>query len=979
MKTTRIISNSRATKCRIILAVAVLASLEVTPTNATLETVYDFTFEGDAAPAGFSVVGSGTASFSDGQIHLDGACALEGPTPGQALYNGSTLSGPADDFGMEIMFTLHSTEPPFGFLLSDNNGANHGAALLYDGGSKFLGGLSMNAFEYLSATAASTGIEVRMAYVRSGGTTAIYVNNVLATTTGAGLTAWPTLLTIGANRDNSGNLEGFINASIRKVRVFTFAPGQFNPSSDLFTETFTWGGGNSTWSDPSAIGWNGGPPFTGDSAIINSGTVSFAQHDTFGNDGTSTSANIHLNGGTLASAGWFNTIWNLDQNGGTLLCNGGAYPQFPAFQLAGTLTASGSNSINVGSGDNNIINIGGNGNSTLTVSTPTVTDSLIVNAPLQDSRYGPNSLTKTGLGTLTLNAVNAYTGDTSVIDGTLAIGENGVFAVGSSFGRASTMVINSGAVVNAGGSGGTVTATYIGGKINNTGTEGVGTLTINGGILNVAAGSATGTNGDCTHVWLNPYGGTGSTINLNSGTLSSARPIANGSGGEAYFNFNGGVLQAADDINLLDNAGTLTVNLMAGGGTIDTNGFLVSVLPSISGSGSLTKTGTGLLVLTGTNGFSGDISINDGTLAAGAATGGIDPVTSPLGNPSVSRTLTIGAYGTLWFTAHDVLGNAATAPAASVVIDGGRVTTDGHLNSFNSLTLTNGGSVTGDNSSGFGYGYNLNGTVYSTGITTNTMGGANFYLNRITGNTPFDVASGSTLLVSSPVINSWDNIAAGITKAGAGTLSLTGPITYSGNTTITGGTLSLGQINPNSESSTVSISVAAGAKLDLAFTGTEAVSKLFIDGTQQPAGNYTRLNPSGAFTGGGTLNVISGPAGFVGWIAGTFANGGTVPTGQQGMGDDPDHDGVINLIEYAIAGLDPTVSNGSIGTLTTNTLSYTKRQPIATDITYVIETSPDFKTWTPQVTHGPDNTDATITYTLPAGQGQLFGRLRVEQ
>ena len=97
------------------------------------------------------------------------------------------------------------------------------------------------------------------------------------------------------------------------------------------------------------------------------------------------------------------------------------------------------------------------------------------------------------------------------------------------------------------------------------------------------------------------------------------------------------------------------------------------------------------------------------------------------------------------------------------------------------------------------------------------------------------------------------------------------------------------------------------------------------------------------------------------------------------MGDDPDHDGVINLIEYAIAGLDPTVSNGSIGTLTTNTLSYTKRQPIATDITYVIETSPDFKTWTPQVTHGPDNTDATITYTLPAGQGQLFGRLRGEQ
>jgi len=374
-------------------------------------------------------------------------------------------------------------------------------------------------------------------------------------------------------------------------------------------------GGLLLWSDTSASGWNGGPPVASDIATIPSGTVSFAQHDTFGIDRTNTSATINLNGGTLASAGWFKTIWNLNQNGGTLLCNGGAYPQFPAFQLAGTLTATGSSSISVGSGENNFVNIGGDGNPTLTVSAPNVTDSLTVNAPFQDSRYGPNSLTKTGSGTLTLNAVNAYTGDTTVDGGTLAIGENGVFAVGSSFGRASTMAINSGAVVNAGGSGRIVTATYIGGKINNTGAEGVGTLTINGGILNVAAGSASGTYGDCSHVWLNPYGGTGSTINLNSGTLSSARPIAKGSGGEAYFNFNGGVLQAADDINLLDNAGTLTVNLMAGGGTIDTNGFLVSVLPSIGGSGSLTKTGTGLLVLTGTNTYAGDTTINNGTLA----------------------------------------------------------------------------------------------------------------------------------------------------------------------------------------------------------------------------------------------------------------------------------------------------------------------------------------------------------------------------
>ena len=85
-------------------------------------------------------------------------------------------------------------------------------------------------------------------------------------------------------------------------------------------------------------------------------------------------------------------------------------------------------------------------------------------------------------------------------------------------------------------------------------------------------------------------------------------------------------------------------------------------------------------------------------------------------------------------------------------------------------------------------------------------------------------------------------------------------------------------------------------------------------------------------------------------------------------------------MEYALAGLDPTVPNGAIGTFSGNTLSYTKRQPLAADLSYVIETSPDLRQpWTAQVTQAPGNTDATISYALPTGQGKLFARLRVEQ
>ena len=35
--------------------------------------------------------------------------------------------------------------------------------------------------------------------------------------------------------------------------------------------------------------------------------------------------------------------------------------------------------------------------------------------------------------------------------------------------------------------------------------------------------------------------------------------------------------------------------------------------------------------------------------------------------------------------------------------------------------------------------------------------------------------------------------------------------------------------------------------------------------------------------------------------------------------------------------------------------------------------------WPPVVTHNPGNTDATIFYNLPTGQGKIFARLKVIQ
>jgi autotransporter-associated beta strand protein len=219
-------------------------------------------------------------------------------------------------------------------------------------------------------------------------------------------------------------------------------------------------------------------------------------------------------------------------------------------------------------------------------------------------------------------------------------------------------------------------------------------------------------------------------------------------------------------------------------------------------------------------------------------------------------------------------------------------------------------------------------------------------------------------------------------KTGGGTQTLAGPNTYSGDTTVSGGTLVQKQVNPSNELSTVSI--ADGAVLGLDFIGTDTVAKLFLGtpAVQVPAGTYNAAHPTygNYFSLGGSLEVSSGPtpsSGFAAWITGSFA-GDVVPADQQGPNDDPDGDGISNLVEYAIAGQDPTVPNAAVGTFSGLMLSFNKRQPLASDIIYYIEVSTDLgieDAW--QVVTPIVNDETTLSHTLPADQGKIFARLRI--
>jgi autotransporter-associated beta strand protein len=280
----------------------------------------------------------------------------------------------------------------------------------------------------------------------------------------------------------------------------------------------------------------------------------------------------------------------------------------------------------------------------------------------------------------------------------------------------------------------------------------------------------------------------------------------------------------------------------------------------------------------------------------------------------------------------------------------------------------------------------LNGFNETINGLSNTAAASAIIRNTTTGTSVLTIGDADTTSTfSGAITNSTGTLA--ITKIGTGSLTLSGANTYGGNTTVNAGTLTLSNAtdplnaNPGNDASTVAIA-ATGATLDLTYTGTDKVGKLVIGTTQLAAGVYGRTGSVlpvigiAEITGDGTLTVGA----FSSWITGTFANG-AVPLGQRGPNNDPDNDGLNNLLEYAIAGQDPTVGNAAGGSFTANTLSFTKRAD-TTGLTYAIVESTDVGVTVPwtEVPAGPSYTNnaTTISYTLTPGTPvKNFIRLRV--
>ncbi|EBD4606879.1 fibronectin-binding autotransporter adhesin ShdA [Salmonella enterica] len=316
------------------------------------------------------------------------------------------------------------------------------------------------------------------------------------------------------------------------------------------------------------------------------------------------------------------------------------------------------------------------------------------------SNWNGSKLTKQGDGTLILSNTGNDYGDTEIDGGILAAKDAAALGTGDvtiaesatlalSQGTLDNNVTGEGQIVKSGSDELIVTGdnTYSGGTTISGGTltadhaDSLGTGAVaNSGVLQVGEGELE-----------NTLSGSGSLVKTGTGELTLSGDNTY-SGGTTII---GGTLTA-------DHADLLGTGAVANSGVLQVGeGELENTL---SGSGSLVKTGTGELTLSGDNSYSGDTTIADGTLIAA----NVNALGS--GNIDNSGTLMLDANGAFELANITTHTGATTALAAGSTLDAGQLTQeDGSTLSIDLGAATDDAVITADS-------VTLGGTLNVTGI-----------------------------------------------------------------------------------------------------------------------------------------------------------------------------------------------------------------------------------------------------------------------
>ncbi len=677
-------------------------------------------------------------------------------------------------------------------------------------------------------------------------------------------------------------------------------------ASALSSGTISFGGGTLQYNAASASqDWSGRFKNSGSSISLdtNGSNVTLAG----GIDSTNVGGLTKLGTGTLTLSGSNFYTGSTQINGGTL--------------LAGHASALSSGTISFGGGTLQYTAAsaaqdwsGRIRNSTSLISLDTNAQNVTLAGGIDSTNVG--GLTKLGSGTLTLSGSNGFSGATTVSAGELHL-SNGSFnrvssiipnAAGATVRLTNAIVTNTTAVTinrgsfiqesgtnvyssdvavgnetgqsgvyrmeggllqsgNAGFSiggrdgtfiqtGGTVDARRTSGSVLQlAGASGVtnarGSYSISGGTLNVISGASiqigffgAGSIGTFTissdavvNSSVGTFLGNGANavqgiLNLEGGVLRSTLVYNSGTFANHQFNFSGGTLSpynANSTIGSLTANNNTTVTLSGTTATMSSNdkdgiGRTVTVYSNLTGAGALTFIGSGKHTLSGSNTYAGSTQTNAGTLQF------------------VKPASLYGGTTANWTAANIVTGSGATL-AVSV---GASNFTTGNVTTL----LTNlgglGGSVT-DNGLKAGS---------SIGFDTSSAGGSFTVADSIADST----GTGGGAI--------------GLVKLGSGTLTLSAANTYSGATTISAGSLVLG--NASAIGAGSGNLVVSGGVLDLGgYNVTRTGTVSFTGGTVQ-SGTITS-NTAVAYDGqSGTVAdtaTLAGSAGLIKTTSGTLTVG----------------------------------------------------------------------------------------------------------
>ncbi len=346
-------------------------------------------------------------------------------------------------------------------------------------------------------------------------------------------------------------------------------------------------------------------------------------------------------------------------------------------------------------------------------------------AAISSAISGSYALAKSGSGTLSLTGTNSYSGGTTINAGVLQIG------AGSTTGSIVGNIVDNGSLI-----------------VNRT-----GSLTLSGVIS-----------------------GSGSLTKSGSGTLILT-------GADSYSGgttINAGVLQ----IGAGSTTGSIVGNIVDNGSLIVNRTGSLTLSGVISGSGSLTKSGSGTLILTGADSYSGGTTINAGVLqiGAGSTTGSIVGNITNNGSLIVNRTGSLALNGT-------ISGGGAFTKQGS-----GNLAINGANAGFNGNKTISGGTVTLGHDWALGYG-----NLMMSGATLDLNGhGQNLAgLSGDSSSVILSNAGNATLSVwgggdfNGSIQNGYGGVVSLLFDGAGSTLFLGNYNYFTGGTTVNNGTLQL--------------------------------------------------------------------------------------------------------------------------------------------------------------------------------------------